>query len=286
MKKLVLTWLLGCFALGGIPVTVVAQHEPYIMGILPRTSAKETHSRFLQMARYLSAEIGREVRLETARDFESFWRAVATKRYDIVHFNQLHYIKSKKLYGYDVILKNEENGKVTIAAAIATIKSSDVTTIAQLSGKTISFGGGNSAMVSYIAAKYLLAEHGLASGDYKEEFSLNPPNALLAVYYGQADAAGVGDVAMNMISLSRNIDVDQIVYLAKGEDLPQLPWATKGTMPTGERMAVTNALLRLNTGEKGKQILNQAGLTGLRTAVDADYDICRTMVRRVTNEQY
>lgn len=286
MKKIMLAWLFGCLVLGGVPAISFAEHEPYIMGILPRTSAKETHSRFLQLARYLSAELGREVRLETSRDLESFWRAVATKRYDIVHFNQLHYIKSKKLYGYEVILKNEENGKVTIAAAIATVKSSGITKISQLSGKTISFGGGHSAMVSYIAAKYLLEEHGLASGKYKEEFSLNPPNAMLAVYYGQADAAGIGDLAMNLTSLSRNIDVDEIAYLAKGEELPQLPWATKDTMPAEQRTAVTNALLRLNTGDNGRQILNQAGLTGLRTATDNDYDICRTIVRKVTNEQY
>lgn len=260
--------------------------DPYVLGVFPRTSAKDTHSRFTPLVRYLAAALGREVRLETSKDFDSFWRAVAAKRYDVVHYNQLHYLKSKKLYGYEVVLQNEEYGKTTIAATIIVHKDSGISEISQLAGKRIVFGGGSTAMVSYVAAKYLLMERGLSTNDFQEDFALNPPNAVMAVFYDQASAAGVGDVAPNFETLSNTIDVSAVKIIAKGDELPQLPWAVKEVMSADERRAVVEALLELNDHSDGKAILNQAGLTGIRTATDTDYDVCRKMIKRVTGEEF
>lgn len=259
--------------------------EPYVLGVFPRTSAKETHKKFGAMVRYLSAAMGREVRLETSKDFDSFWRAVAAKRYDMVHFNQMHYLKSKKQFGYDVVLQNEEYGKTTIAAAIVVSKKSGIRDLQDLKGKRVVFGGGPTAMVSYVAARYLLMESGLPEGSFHEHFALNPPNAMIAVFYDQAAAAGIGDVAPNFSMLGANIDVDQMNIIAKGEELPQLPWAVKEGLSQDERLLFVDSLLDLNSSVEGKEILSQAGLTGIRAATDADYNGCRKIILRVTGEE-
>ena len=57
-----------------------------------------------------------EFELVTAKSFAAFWTEVTQRRYDIVHYNQYHYIRSAS--DYEVIAHIEEFGKSTIAGAI------------------------------------------------------------------------------------------------------------------------------------------------------------------------
>ena len=84
---------------------------PLVMGVFPRRNATTTIKLFTPVTEYLSEKLGREVQLETAKDFRSFWQKVLLQRYDIVHFNQYHYIKTHDKKIYRAILQNEEFGK-------------------------------------------------------------------------------------------------------------------------------------------------------------------------------
>jgi len=198
-----LAWSVWC-----TPVQAEAQtqDDELIFGVFPRRNAAETITSFEPMARYLSEQLGRPVQLVTSMTFAAFWHSVETRQYDIVHFNQYHYVKSRNLYGYNVILKNEENGESTIAASIVVRKDSGLDKIVDLKDKRIIFGGGPTAMQSYIGASYLLQQGGLHEQDYQTVFARNPPNAILATYYRQADAAGTGDKVLDFALFKNAID--------------------------------------------------------------------------------
>ena len=144
----------------------------------------------MPMADYLGQRIGRKVNLVTAKNFDAFWKAVTERRYDIVHFNQYHYIRSAR--DYQVIAHIEEFGKSTIAGVLYVRKDSGITELSQLRGRTVIFGGGEDAMISYIANRYQFLQAGLKKDDFKSLFAVSPPNALLALSHRQADAAGAG----------------------------------------------------------------------------------------------
>jgi len=116
-----------------------AADDPLIMGVFPRLKAGETTTRYAPMANYLGKQLGRQVKLVTSKDFESFWQGVVEQRYDIVHYNQYHYIRSAKTY--QVVAHIEELGKSTIAGVIYARKESGFTKLAQLRGRTVIFGG-------------------------------------------------------------------------------------------------------------------------------------------------
>ena len=100
------------------------------MGVFPRRNAAETTRVFTPMVQYLSQQLGREVKLVTAKDFESFWLGVTEQRYDIVHYNQYHYIRSAQTY--QVVAHIEELGKSTIAGVIYVRKDSVIKDLAGL----------------------------------------------------------------------------------------------------------------------------------------------------------
>jgi len=265
---------------------VAAAAEPLVMGIFPRVDAMESSRMFQPLAQYLSEAIGQPVVLEIPKDFEAFSRALADKRFDIVHLNQYQYLKANKEQGYLVIAKNIEQGSDTLAAAIVVRGDSKAKSLADLKGNKIIFGGDRTAMQAYVGTTYLLRRAGLKRGDYVEVFAKTPPNAVLATFYKQADAAGAGDRVLKIPSVAKQIDVRQMRFLAVGDSLPHLPWAVKGTMTRDLRTKIQLAMLGLNKSDEGRALLKRAGFDGFSIASNSDYDRHRIIIREVLGEKY
>jgi phosphonate transport system substrate-binding protein len=247
-----------------------------VLGIFPRYNATDTATMYRPLAEHLSQRLGgTKVTVETAKDFDAFSKGVEEHRYDIVHFNQYHYIRSAK--HYSVIAHSREFGKSAVAGAIYVRKDSGITNLAQLKGRTVIFGGGKDAMLSHIAPRFLMKGAGLKEGDFKSEFAVNPPNALLALYYGQADAAGGGEILIDLPVVKNAINTG----LAKTEPLLFLPWAVKRTMAPKLRETVQAALVDLDESEAGKAVLNAAKTSGIEKAADKDYEVHRRMINAV-----
>jgi len=275
-RIVLLLWLVAAAIMAPV---VEAAEDPLIMGVFPRRNAAETTRMFTPLADYLGERLGRKVNLITARDFESFWQGVTERRYDIVHYNQYHYIRSAQ--NYQVIAHIEEFGKSTIAGVLYVRKDSGITALAQLRGKTVLFGGGEDAMVSYITNRYLLLQAGLKKDDFKSLFAVNPPNSVLALYRRQADAAGAGDGILELPLVRTAINTDELTALAVSAPLLQLPVAVKHTMPAKLRASIQSILVNLKNSEAGKEVLKSAALTGLGKAEDKDYEPHRRIVRAV-----
>ncbi|HET7767112.1 MAG TPA: PhnD/SsuA/transferrin family substrate-binding protein [Burkholderiales bacterium] len=256
-----------------------AAQDPLILGIFPRYKATETTTKFAPLANYLGEKLGRKVTLVTSKDFDAFWEGVTSKRYDIVHYNQFHFIRSAR--DYRVIAHSQEFGKDAVAGALYVRKESGITALSQLRGRTIIFGGGKDAMLSYIGPRYLLMQAGLKEGDFKTELAVNPPNALIALYHKQADAAGGGDILVDLPVVRNAIDARQVRILATTEPLLFLPWAVKRSMPARLRESIQAVLVDLGSTPAGRDILKAAGTTQLGKAGDRDYEPHRRMIAAV-----
>jgi phosphonate transport system substrate-binding protein len=249
------------------------------LGIFPRLKATETITIYQPLATYLSERLGRPVVLVTSKDFDAFWQGVKAQRYDIVHYNQYHYIHSA--HAYRVVAHQQEFGRQAVAGALFVRADSGITDVKQLRGKTIIFGGGRDAMMSYIAPRYLLMQAGVGEGEFKTEFAVNPPNALLALYHRQADAAGGGDILIDLPAVRNAIDAGQVKVLAATEPLLFLPWAVKRSMPAKLADEIQALLVGLGDNDIGRKVLQSAKVTGMGTATDKDYDAHRRMTKAV-----
>jgi len=257
--------------------------DALIMGVFPRRNATLTDQLYTPLAAYLSRELGREVKLVTAKDFSTFWQGVESRRYDIVHYNQYHYVISSD--AYQAIAHNEEFGRDSLAGVLIVRKDSGISDVAQLRGKTVIFGGGPDAMMSAIVPRYLLQQAGLHEGDYHAEYATNPPNALLAVYFHQADAAGDGDVVPELPVVRRRIDPDAISILARSRPITHLPWAVRRDLPASLRQRIQSLMVGLVNSDEGQAILKTARLTALRPARDGDYATAREIIRQVMPDE-
>lgn len=264
----------------------LADDDTLTMAVFPRRSAKVTTDLFMPIANYLSTQLNRKVEFRTAKNFAAFWQGLAQNKYDLVHYNQYHYLMSHKRFGYRVILKNEEFGKSVISGSITIRKNGNINELADLRGKTIAFGGGTMAMMSYIVPTYLLQKAGLKRSDYEVKFAKTPPNAVLSVYYQQYDAAGAGDVVIDLNIITKQIDSQQLTHLITSKPLAHLPWAVNKNMSDTLMKKIQALLLLLNNSTKGLKLLDGANLTGLVKAIDSDYDPHRKIVKEVYGQTY
>jgi phosphonate transport system substrate-binding protein len=260
--------------------------EPLLLGVFPRRPALETERMFKPLANYLGQALGTPVRLEVPPDFLAFWKAVSDGRYQLVHYNPYHYVRSHKEFGYRVIAMNEEYGERQIRSTLWVRKDSDIHTAADLKHQKIVFGGGRKAMVSYIMATDLLRQAGLKDTDYITQFTINPTHALMAVFYRQGVAAGLNLTAAQQPQLQQKINFDELTPLMVSKPVAMHPWAVNATMRAPLQQRITRALLQLNDTEQGQEILHRADLTGLAPAKDADYDPHRRIIERVLHEHY
>lgn len=270
------------------PILTIASDDALVMGIFPRHGATDTVQSFTPLANHLSKTLNRDVKLETTHDFSSFWRGVMSRRYDIVHFNQYHYVRSNADAGYQVIAMNEEFGESSIAGIIVVDKENNIRDHNDLRDKKVIFGGNQQAMLSYILPTYILRKAGLQDKDYDIQFAKNPPNALYALRYGQADAAAIGDVLPSFLADKPGIktSANALVEILRSESIAQLPLAVKDTTSHQLRNEIQQTLLSLNTSEEGKAILSAAHLTNIVYADDTHYDRVRDIVSEVLREEY
>ncbi|QEP44331.1 phosphate/phosphite/phosphonate ABC transporter substrate-binding protein [Ectothiorhodospiraceae bacterium BW-2] len=260
--------------------------DTLVVGIFPRRNARQTVTLFTPLINHLSAELNREVELVTARDFATFWGQVARREFDLVHFNQYHYIKAHAHYGYEAIVANEEFGERSIASALYVRRDSGIESLSQLRGRTLIFGGDKSAMMSYIIPIAMLQKAGLQQGDYQQKFAITPLNSVFSVYFKQADAAAAGEIVARLPMITERIDVSALKQLQISEAIPHLPWAVAPEMPIEQRQQLSRLLTTLSATATGRALLEQAKLTGLHPATDADYERVRHLVKQVLGETY
>ncbi len=257
------------------------------MGIFPRRPIAVTHKAFKPLADQLSKVLGEKVVLVIPKDFKTFWKSVKEKKFDLVHYNQYHYIKSHKEQGYKVIVVNEEKGSRTIAGQLTVRKDSGIKSIQDLKGKTILFGGGPKAMGSYIAPTAILKKAGLVAGkDYKVKFAKNPPSAVIAAFNKASDAAGSGNIILKVKGVKSKIDTSQMVALAVSEPFIHLTWAVKGDFPTDKAKKIQEFMTSLHKTPEGKAILKSAKVTNFHAATDADFGKVREITKYAVGEEY
>lgn len=247
-----------------------ADTAPLRFGVFPRWNAQLMVRDFTPLAQAVSEALGREVRIETDKDFATFMQRVYAREFDLVHLNQLQYLRAHQQAGYQAIAGLCESDECTIRALIVTRADTGLRQVSDLRGKTVAFGG-RDAMVSHVLARELLRQRGLPPADYRALFTPNPPNALLAVYNGAAQAAGVGSAVLQRPEIARRIEVAKLRILAESEAIPPLPVAVRADLDPQLVQRLRDALASLPENPGGRPALTRIGASHFAPTTHSDY---------------
>lgn len=270
-------WIVATALYAVACIVAHADPKPITFGVFPRWNAQITVRDFTPLAELLGRELGRPIQIETDKDFDSFMQRVYAKEFDIVHMNQMQYVQAHEKAHYRVIAKICDNPECSIKAVIIARKDRNLTKLSDLKGKIIAFGDPG-AMVSHVLAKSLLRQSGIKSTQYSSLFAKNPPNAVFAVYNGEADAAGVGIKVLRKLEIRQSIDVSQFHILAQSQSVAHLPIAVNSSMNGKLARHIQKILTSLSQRADGREALKKLGLDRIETAKDYEYDTVRTLI--------
>ncbi|MFV1983814.1 MAG: phosphate/phosphite/phosphonate ABC transporter substrate-binding protein [Thiohalomonadales bacterium] len=267
----------------GLDDLEIDYEKKLVMGIFPRRNTAKTIRMFNPLAHYLSKKLGMSVVVDTSSDFKTFWQKVKDKKFDIVHYNQLHYVLSNEKFNYTAIIKNQEFGIDSIRPIIAVRNDSNIKSIRDLRNKVVHFGGGKLAMVSHIANRVAIRDMGLSDNEYRWKYVKNPPRTAISVFNMSADAASIGEGVLDFPQIKRSITSKEFRKIYLGPDLPHLPWAVSDKISPDLKVKIQSAMLVLNNSNAGIDLLKNASITGFSKAIDKEYDIVRSIYKKYSS---
>ena len=236
-------------------------------GFLPMESPVSLFKRFAPLRDYLSEQIAKEIRLETAKDFPSFSKRTMERRYDIV-FTAPH-----------MALQALDGSQYELAATfIKPLKSvvvvrqkSPVQNLHDLEGKTIATPP-DQAIVTMVGRNYLFA-NGIKAARYSTYSTHNA--AYSAVLGGEVDAAIVANfIAMKAISKNLPLKI-----VASSEPFPGIGILVARDLPEATRSHIKKAFWGMNELPYGKKILKQIAQPGYMEATQSPFEVLRPFIQ-------
>ena len=260
----------------------VASAAELKMAIFPRRPPAATMKMFKPLAKKLSQELGNPVKLVISKDFPTFWKGVASKKFDIVHFGPYHLLLAEKKFGFSPLVQNEEFNSNTLTAVIWARKDSGIKDAAGLKGKKIIFGGGKKALFAYIAPTYILRKAGLKQGDYKEQVAKNPFGAVIGAYRKAGDAGCASSITLNMPNMKGKVKAAEMANVGEVGPLPQLVWATGEKVDAATKEKLKSIFLGLKAASP--KLLKQMKVTNFSEITD--YTLLKEVVKVATGQEF
>ena len=222
--------------------------------------------RFAPLKDHLAKTLGRELTLETARDFPTFVRRTAEHSYDIVitapHFSVL----AADSGDYQIVARPKRN----LVSLIVVEKNSAIKELSQLAGKKVATPP-VPALTTRSGKRYF-AKKGLKGNKKPDYLAYKSHNAAYqAVIINDAAAAVVSINAVNK-ALDKGAPLR---IIGKVPPLPAMATLVSTRLSNEFALKVEKSLVAMDTTDEGRAALKKVGFPGYWSARLKDYESVR-----------
>ena len=246
-------------------------------------------------AEYLSKALGVDVTVTVATDYSTIVEAMASGKVDIGIMPPAAYVQARSQGAAKAVLSSslvdyDENEQPISGSSANSFKGevlvkadSDMTSLADLKGKTIATLSANSAS-GYIYPVAEMKDLGIDPTSDCTIVTVNDiPSEITAVLEGQADAAFVFEGARYVFaSKFENNDLFadlKVLYLTEG-DIPNDAIAVLPSMSEEMQEKVKEVFLNMPNGDEGKEAMAMWGHTAYTEADEAAYDTIEAYIAK------
>ncbi|MFK5926362.1 MAG: phosphate/phosphite/phosphonate ABC transporter substrate-binding protein [Desulfuromusa sp.] len=252
--------------------------ETLNFGIIPLVNQDIMKQQFLPLAKYLSQEIGMEVKLHVGQNYQDTMDAIGTNKVQIAYLTPTTFPKSavqNPTAGVKPLVRFLKNGTGTYRSCVIAPIDSDIETLADLKGKKFAFGNKNSTS-SHLMPRSILAGAGIQFEDIQAEYLGSHSKVAKAVGGEQFSGGGVKESVAQKFA-----GYGQVKIIATSNPIPQFPICLNNSVSPELEAKLLSAFEKLNDGsDASKTILTTISkkFTGTEKTVSADYDVIRTMI--------
>lgn len=247
---------------------------------IPDESPTELQRKFKPLGDYLGKKLGMKVEFTPVTDYAASVEGLINNKLDMVWFGGFTFIQAKSRSGNKVIpiVQREEDEKFK-SVFITTDKS--IRSLADLKGKTFTFGSESSTSGHLMPRAYMLAAKINPDVDLKRiAFSGAHDATVAAVSGGKVDAGALNISVWEKLLAQSKVDTSLVHVFFTTPGYYDYNWSVRSDMNPVLRQKLTDAFLSLNNkNAHDKEILDLQRATRFIPTRSENYDAIEAAAR-------
>ena len=224
---------------------------------IPDESPTELARKAAPLVKYLEKTLGMKVEFTPVTDYAAAVEALANKQVDLAWYGGFTFVQASVRSGGKVIplVQREEDEKFR---SVFITSEPTIKTLADLKGKTVSFGSQSSTSGHLMPRSFLLAANIDPDKDFKRvAYSGAHDATIAAVAAGKVEAGALNASVWDKFVAEGKVDTTKVKVFYTTPGYFDYNWTAHADMPVALREKLTKAFLALdkNTPE-GKEILD------------------------------
>ena len=262
-----------------------APKSQIVMAFVPSQQAQQVLTSAKPLADYISKEIGVPVVAQVPTSYSAVTEAMTSGLVDVGWVGPLDYVIAHEINGAEPMTKSVRKGVPGYHAFIIARKSSGISSIKDLKGKSFAFGDPVSAS-SNLYPRYFMKQNGIdPDKDLGKVTNISNQTAIAtAVCNGTVDAGAIYDDARTNAGADTAcpgiMDKTQVVFTTPL--IPGDPQEVRHNLNSGQKEKIRKAMIKLGQDASMQKILMSLyTIERLDPANDSDYKEIRDIVKAV-----
>ncbi|HEY1059443.1 MAG TPA: putative selenate ABC transporter substrate-binding protein [Limnobacter sp.] len=224
---------------------------------IPDESPTELARKAAPLMKYLSEKLGMKVEYTPVTDYAASVEAIANKQIDMAWFGGFTFVQAKVRSNGQVIplVQRAEDEKFK---SVFITTDPDIKTLADLKGKTVSFGSASSTS-GHLMPRYFLQEVSKLDPDKdfkRVSFSGAHDATIAAVAAGKVDAGALNISVWQKFVEEKKVDTNKVRVIYTTPEYYDYNWTVNSSVSPEVRKKLVDAFLSLDKSTpEGKEIL-------------------------------
>ena len=251
--------LLATTAITAFTALAGAAHAQAVfrMTAIPDESPTELARKAVPLVKYLEQQLGMKVEFTPVSDYAAAVEALVNKQVDMAWYGGFTFVQANIRSGGKVIplVQREEDEKFR---SVFITSDPDIKTLADLKGKTVSFGSQSSTSGHLMPRSVLLQANIDPDKDFKRvAYSGAHDATIAAVAAGKVDAGALNISVWDKFVADKKVDTSKVKVIFTTAPYFDYNWTVHADMPAAQREKLTKAFLSLSAATpEGKEVLD------------------------------
>lgn len=267
--------LIGIFLWPPVPPSTAGETLKVLrVSAIPDENPQELLRIYRPFAEYLSRELGMPVEFIPVVDYAATVEGLAAKKLDLVWYGGFTSVQAAKRTGNAkrLVMRKEDT---EFRSVFITRKETGIKSLADLKGRTFSFGSVSSTS-GHLMPRYFLLKHGIVPERDFAKFSFSGAHDATAAWVeaGKVDAGALNFLVWEKLVQTKKVDTDKVIVFWTTPPYVDYVWTARGDLDPDLLEKITRAFLKLNYNHpEHRKLLDLHRTKGYIRALDQDWQM-------------
>lgn len=277
-RRLLLGGAISLFTLAALAPVAQAQQQVLRVTAIPDESPTALARKFEPLGKYLESKLGMKVQWTPVTDYAAAVETLVNRKVDLAWFGGFTFVQAMQRSGGKVVPLVQRTEDEAFRSVFITQADSGITRLADLKGRTLSFGSQSSTSGHLMPRHFLLADSINPDRDLKRvAYSGAHDATIAAVASGKVDAGALNISVWDKFVADRKVDTGRVKVFYTTAPYHDYNWTVHADMPAELQTKIRDAFLALDPAKADdKALLTVQRATRFVPTQPGNYDSIRS----------